>query len=114
MSMRSEKIPKKYHDAVVRWRDTYLPDYNLLIENWDRFFPKDPEFRLCAFREMGMCGEIECGDHKGKPKAHDPSELAPDQAAHLLLLADGIQGHHQFHRCVCTRGAHLQCTLQLS
>ena len=84
MNMRSEEIPKKYHDAVVRWRDTFLPDYRLLIDNWDRFFPKDPQFRLCAFREMGMCGEIECGDRKGEPKATDPKDLAPEQAAHLL------------------------------
>ncbi len=84
MSMRSEKIPKKYHDAVVRWRETYLPDYDLLIENWDRFFPKDPEFKLCAFRQLGMCSEVECGDKKGQPKATKPSELDEDQGAHLL------------------------------
>jgi len=84
MSMRSEKLPRKYHDAVERWRDTYLPDYNLLIENWDRFFPKDPEFELCAFRELGMCGEVECGEFKGQPKATEAVTLDPQQGAHML------------------------------
>ncbi len=84
MSMRSETLPKRYHQAVERWRETYLPDYDLLIENWQRFFPKDPEFRLCAFRELGMCTEVECGEMTGQPKATRPSELAEEQAGHLL------------------------------
>jgi 1,2-phenylacetyl-CoA epoxidase catalytic subunit len=82
--MRSTTLPKKYHDAVERWRDTYLPDYDLLIRNWDRFFPKDPQFELCAFRELGMCGEVECGEFKGQPKATEAAKLDPSQAAHLL------------------------------
>ena len=54
MSMRSEKIPKKYHEAVVRWRDTYLPDYQLLIDNWDRFFPRIPS-SSCALSARWGC-----------------------------------------------------------
>jgi len=33
MSFRTATLPKKYHDAVLRWRDTYLPDYDYLQEN---------------------------------------------------------------------------------
>ena len=37
-NMTSAELPKRYHDAVVKWRQTYLPDYDYLIENWQRFF----------------------------------------------------------------------------
>ena len=76
MSMRTSTLPKQYHEAVLRWRDVFLPDYDFLIENWDKHFPNDPTFELCAYREMGMCSEIECGDMKGKPKAQKASRAA--------------------------------------
>jgi len=62
MNVRTTTLPKSYHDAVLRWKDAYLPDYDYLLEHWDTYFPKDRKFELCAFRELGMCDEIECGD----------------------------------------------------
>ena len=84
MATRTSTLPNKYHSAVEKWRRTYLPDFDLLIENWDRFFPKDPTFELCAYRELGMCDEIECGVKKGQPKAHTADHLDEEQAHHLL------------------------------
>ena len=84
MTMRETEIPKPFHDAVLKWRETYLPDYDYLLENWDRFFPREPRFRLCAFRELGMCPEIECGDMKGQPKFTRAQEMLPEQAHHLF------------------------------
>ena len=84
MTMRETEIPKPFHDAVLKWRETYLPDYDYLLENWDRFFPREPRFRLCAFRELGMCPEIECGDMKGRPKFTRAQEMLPEQAHHLF------------------------------
>ena len=84
MSTRSTEIPKRYHDAVLRWRQLFLPDYDYLIENWQRFFPREPQFTLCAYRENGMCAEIECGDETGKPKFTRSADMRPEQAQHLL------------------------------
>ena len=78
------KIPKKYHDAVVRWQEKFLPDFDYLIDNWDRYFPKDPRFELCAYREMGMCNEIECGAMKGQPKFTRAGDMEESQTGHLL------------------------------
>ena len=83
MSTRTAHIPQKYHDAVVRWRDEFLPDYGYLMEHWEQHFPKEPRFELCAYREMGMCGEVECGADKGKPKPTRAGELNDEQAQHL-------------------------------
>jgi 1,2-phenylacetyl-CoA epoxidase catalytic subunit len=77
-------LPKKYHEAVERWRDTYLPDYRLLIDNWEKFFPRDPEFKLCAYRQCGMCGTIECGENEGKDKYQRAEEMSEAQAGALL------------------------------
>jgi 1,2-phenylacetyl-CoA epoxidase catalytic subunit len=78
------RIPKKYHDAVVRWQEKFLPDFDYLIDNWDRYFPKDPTFELCAYREMGMCNEIECGAMKGQSKFTRAGDMEDSQTGHLL------------------------------
>lgn len=84
MTVRTTLLPKIFHSAVERWRDLYLPDYDLLVEQWDRYFPKDPPIKLCAFRECGLCSKIECGESKGQAKFVHASEMEPDQARHLL------------------------------
>ena len=107
MSSRTTTIPKPFHNAVIKWRDTYLTDYDYLIDNWEKYFPQEPRFELCAYREMGMCSEIECGDDKGKPKATRPVELAPERAHHLLgairAQASTEFGSIQQHRATLAR-----------
>jgi 1,2-phenylacetyl-CoA epoxidase catalytic subunit len=95
MSVKTTTLPKRYHEAVLRWRDVFLPDYDFLIENWDKHFPNDQTFELCAYRELGMCTEIECGDMKGKPKAKKASEL-PEESAHHLFGAIRAQASTEF------------------
>jgi 1,2-phenylacetyl-CoA epoxidase catalytic subunit len=84
MGMTKTHLPGKFHDAVVRWQQTFLPDYDFLLDNWEKYFPRDRKFELCAFRELGICNEIECGDHQGEAKRVQAAELHEDQAAHLL------------------------------
>jgi 1,2-phenylacetyl-CoA epoxidase catalytic subunit len=107
MSTRTTTIPKHFHDAVVRWRDTYLPDYDFLMENWEKHFPNEPKFQLCAFREMGMCTEIECGDMKGKPKFTKAADMLPEQSHHLFgairAQASTEFGSIQQHRLTLAR-----------
>jgi 1,2-phenylacetyl-CoA epoxidase catalytic subunit len=95
VKMEVTTLPKKYHSAVERWRDVYLPDYRLLLENWERFFPREPQFKLCAFRALGMCSSIECGDDKGKPKYRNACEM-DENKAHRLLGAVKAQASTEF------------------
>jgi 1,2-phenylacetyl-CoA epoxidase catalytic subunit len=107
MSVKTVNLPKSFHDAVVRWRETYLPDYDFLIENWDKHFPNDPEFQLCAYRQLGMCNEIECGELKGRPKSARACEMLPEQAHHLVgairAQASTEFGSIQQHRLTLAR-----------
>lgn len=107
MPTRQVRLPANFHAAVEKWRDTFIPDHELLIENWERFFPKEPVFELCAFRELGMCDEIECGDLKGQPKATKPSELSEDASRHLVgaikAQASTEFGSIQQHRLTLAR-----------
>ena len=107
MTTSTATLPKKYHDAVLKWRDTFLPDYDFLLENWDKHFPKEPRFELCAYREMGMCSEIECGENKGKPKHTRAADMAPEQAGHLFgairAQASTEFGSIQQHRLTLAR-----------
>ncbi|MDH3743841.1 MAG: phenylacetate-CoA oxygenase subunit PaaI [Acidobacteriota bacterium] len=84
MSTSTTELPARFHNAVVKWRQTFIPDFELLLERWEKFFPEEPAFRLCAFRELGMCDRIECGDAEGAPKFNSAGKMHPGQAGHLL------------------------------
>ena len=107
MAVESETLPKKNHDAVVKWQQTYLPDLDFLQNNWDKYFPKDPPYRLCAFRDNCVCEQIEVGDQKGQQKFQRACEMSPDQANHLLKAvkaqASTEFGSIQQHRLTLAR-----------
>lgn len=107
MNVKTSTLPKPFHQAVLKWQEVFLPDYGFLLDNWDKHFPNEPEFHLCAFREMGMCTEIECGDMKGKPKFQKAGEMAPEQAHHLFgairAQASTEFGSIQQHRLTLAR-----------
>jgi len=107
MNVKTSTLPKPFHQAVLRWKEVFLPDYDFLLENWDKHFPNDSEFQLCAYRELGMCSEIECGDLKGKPKFQKAGEMIPEQAHHLFgairAQASTEFGSIQQHRLTLAR-----------
>ncbi|HVG07994.1 MAG TPA: Phenylacetic acid catabolic protein [Thermoanaerobaculia bacterium] len=107
MSVKTTTMPKPFHDAVLKWKDAYLPDYEFLLENWDKHFPREPRFELCAYREMGMCTEIECGDMKGQPKYTKAGAMQEEQAHHLYgairAQASTEFGSIQQHRLTLAR-----------
>jgi len=107
MSMKTSTLPKPYHQAVRAWQDEYLPDFDFLLENWEKHFPTEPKFELCAYRQMGMCTEIECGEMKGKPKFTHAAEMLPEQAHHLFAAiraqASTEFGSIQQHRLTLAR-----------
>jgi len=86
MNIEQTTLPKKFHDAVLHWRRHNFPDYGLLPEGWEKYFPNDPEFCLCAKMEVGMGDTIEVGDKKGQPRMTKPSEMGEEPARHLLTI----------------------------
>src|SRR4029079_8339018 len=62
---------------------------------------------LCAYRELGMCTEIECGELKGKPKYTRAGDMLPEQAHHVLgqlrAQASTEFGSIQQHRLTLAR-----------
>ena len=88
-------LPKQYHAAVEHWQRHNFPDYPKLVEVWDRYFPRDERFCLCAKIEQGMPDVIEIGDLVGKPKAKKPAELK-EEAAHILLGQIRAQASTEF------------------
>jgi 1,2-phenylacetyl-CoA epoxidase catalytic subunit len=112
MSTTTTTLPGRFHDAVERWRERFLPDYDLLLESWEKYFPNDERFRLCAHRECGMCGVIEVGDDAGKPKHQRACTMNPEQAGHLLAAiraqASTEFGSIQQHQLTLARAQHEQ------
>ena len=80
------ELPKPYHDAVLHWQRHEFPDYPRVAQDWERWFPKDPPFCLCARIAQNVSGTIDIGDRKGQPKATRPQELDPEAAQHLLAI----------------------------
>jgi 1,2-phenylacetyl-CoA epoxidase catalytic subunit len=107
MSVKTTTMPKPFHDAVLKWKDAYLPDYEFLMDNWEKHFPREPRFELCAYRELGMCTEIECGDMLGKPKFTKAADMLPEQSHHLFgairAQASTEFGSIQQHRLTLAR-----------
>ncbi|MBI3926452.1 MAG: phenylacetate-CoA oxygenase subunit PaaI [Armatimonadetes bacterium] len=95
MSVESEELPRKYHQAVVRWQETFLPDLPFLLEHWDRYFPKDPCFCLCAKRQCDIPDCIEVGDLQGQPKFTRACQMDSRQA-HQLVGAVRAQASTEF------------------
>jgi len=86
--MRVEQITleKKYHDAVEHWRRHYLEDYETLLTSWEKYFPQDEPFCLCAKLECGMPETVPVGEHAGEKKRLKPDELTEEEAKHLLAI----------------------------
>jgi len=79
-------LEKKYHDAVEHWRRHHFKDYETLLDGWEKYFPKDEKFCLCAKMEVGTPDVIHIGAQKGEAKRLNPDELTEDQAHHLLAI----------------------------
>ncbi len=109
---RKTLLPAKYHDAVVRWRDTFIPDYGFLLDQWDNYFPNKPHFELCAYYDCSVCPNIEVGQDQGKPKFTSAGQMNQEQADHLLKAvkaqASTELGSIQQHRLTLARAEHEQ------
>lgn len=86
MKVENVTLDKKYHDAVEHWRRHWLPDYDILMKHWDKYFPKDEPFCLCAKMECGTPEVVPVGEHAGEKKRLKPEELTEDEAKHLLAI----------------------------
>ncbi|HEY8656831.1 MAG TPA: Phenylacetic acid catabolic protein [Candidatus Limnocylindria bacterium] len=103
MADQQSQLPPEYHQAVLHWQRHNFPEYERLEGEWDRYFPKDDAFCLCARLAQNTATEIEIGDRKGQPKATAPRDLDPDAAHQLLGIIraqastefGSIQQHHQ-------------------
>lgn len=86
MKVENVALEKKYHDAVEHWRRHNFKDYPTLLENWEKYFPQDEEFCLCAKMELGTPDLVQIGEHKGEKKRLDPDQLTEEEAHHLLAI----------------------------
>src|SRR2546428_13539509 len=73
------------HDAVEHGQRPNSPEFRKLAEEWDRFFPKDEPFCLCAKIADDVPSEIEVGERMGEAKSLAPKELPEEAAQHLLM-----------------------------
>ena len=86
MKVGTVVLEKRYHDAVEHWRRHNFKDYPSLLENWQKYFPTDEEFCLCAKLELDTPNVVSIGEHAGEPKRLKPDELTEEEAKHLLAI----------------------------
>jgi 1,2-phenylacetyl-CoA epoxidase catalytic subunit len=86
MNVETTTIPKKYVDAVEHWVLHNFQDMPILEKYWDKYFPQDDRFCLCAKMDVSTSRTQEVGEHAGQPKAEDPAELTEEAAKHLLAI----------------------------
>ncbi len=86
MKVQNVCLEKKYHAAVEHWRRHNFKDYPSLLEHWQKYFPTDEEFCLCAKLELGTSDVVQIGEFRGEKKRVQPDELTEEQAKHLLAI----------------------------
>ena len=86
MKVENITLEKKYHDAVEHWRRHNFKDYPILLERWEKYFPTDETFCLCAKMELGTSSTISVGEHTGEAKRLEPDQLSAEEAGHLLAI----------------------------
>ncbi|MHC4410269.1 MAG: hypothetical protein ACYS0F_14875 [Planctomycetota bacterium] len=111
-TVQKSTLPGNFHDAVVKWQETFIPDYPFLIENWKSYFPHQPTFELCAYHDCSVCPNIEVGDDAGKPKFTSASDMNKEHADQLLKAvkaqASTELGSIQQHRKTLARAENEQ------
>ncbi len=109
MRVENTTLPKRYHDAVLHWQRHNFPSYTDLLPSWQKYFPQDDEFCLCAKVELGGSDLIQIGDKAGQPKRLKPTEMDPEEAKHLLAIiraqASTEFGSIQQHEATLARAA---------
>ncbi|HEV2105527.1 MAG TPA: Phenylacetic acid catabolic protein [Candidatus Eisenbacteria bacterium] len=86
MKVGTVALEKRYHDAVEHWRRHNFKDYETLLDRWEKYFPRDDKFCLCAKLELGTSDVVQIGEQKGEKKRVRPDELSEEQARHLLAI----------------------------
>ena len=86
MKVDNVTLETRYHGAVEHWARHNFKDYQTLLGQWEKYFPTDERFCLCAKMELGTPELVQVGDHQGEPKRHDPDQLSEEEAAHLLAI----------------------------
>jgi 1,2-phenylacetyl-CoA epoxidase catalytic subunit len=86
MKVEQIVLEKRYHGAVEHWRRHNFKDYETLLDQWEKYFPTDERFCLCAKMELGTSDTIKIGDHKGEKKRLEPEQLSEEEAGHLLAI----------------------------
>jgi 1,2-phenylacetyl-CoA epoxidase catalytic subunit len=86
MKVAEVTLERRYHGAVEHWARHNFKDYGTLLDQWEKYFPTDERFCLCAKLELGTPELVQVGEHKGEPKRLDPEQLSEEEAAHLLAI----------------------------
>ena len=86
MKVEQVVLEPKYHGAVEHWRRHNFKDYDTLLDQWEKYFPTDEKFCLCAKMELGTSDLVQIGDHKGEKKRVQPDQLTEEEAKHLLAI----------------------------
>lgn len=103
MEFTTATISQKYHQAIVDWQRKHFPEFDLLLENWDRFFPQAPRFQLVAKIGRLKSDLIEGGKFAGQHKIETAAEMNGNMfyAARSIIRAQcstelgSIQQHRQ-------------------
>ena len=61
MKIETTQIPKKYEDAIAHWVKHNFADLPILDKYWDKHFPSDERFCLCAKMDLSTSHTQEVG-----------------------------------------------------
>lgn len=75
MSLTTETITPKYHDAIVEWQERNFPELDMLMKHWDDYFKGVPPFKLLAKVGDLKSDVVEVGQYAGKLRFEHAKEM---------------------------------------
>ncbi len=108
MTVLTDTLPDRYHNAMLEWQRKHFDDYPYLLEHWPQFYRVDP-FRLVAKLSDLKKETIAVGRHAGRQVFETAAQMDGEMAVQCLKLiraqASTELGSIQQHRVTLHRAA---------
>lgn len=85
MKEETGTLPGRLHDAMVDWQKRHFTDYDYLVENWSKFYKREPFSLIYKFGEL-QSPEITVGKFKGREKFHKVRQMPDELVVHAAKI----------------------------
>ena len=80
------QLPFKYHQALSQWQRKNFPDFHILLNHWEKYYPAEQSFRLTVKIAPLKNKTIEAGYYKNMEKIQRADQMKGNMLYSALRL----------------------------